>query len=141
MRQATRRDHEAFCRREGWDVVRNARGGTGSHHLTFELGLPSGEILRTRISHPVNRTTYGPSIWSHILGTQLQVDEAQFWACVDDKVIPHRIGAPKAPEQAIPAAVVFQLINAVGIPEHEVMLMTREQAIARLNDHWANPPT
>jgi hypothetical protein len=140
VRQATRQDHEAFCRREGWAVVRNARGGTVSHHLTLELGLPSGEILRTRISHPVNRTTYGPSMWSHILRAQLEVSEAQFWACVDHKIAPDRGDALSAPARAIPAAVVFQLINTVGVPEHEVMRMTREQAIARLNDHWANPP-
>jgi hypothetical protein len=99
VRQGTRQDHEAFCRREGWDVVRTARGGTGSNHLTFELALTGGEILRTRISHPVNRTTYGAALWSHILGAQLKVTEAQFWACVHDKVLPDRVPHRRSPSE------------------------------------------
>src|SRR4051794_37351203 len=80
--QPTRDHHDRFCRIEGWRQVRNARGGTGTHHVTYELDLPDGRILRTRISHPVDRSTYGPAIWNHVLRDQLQVDEATFWACV-----------------------------------------------------------
>ena len=53
--QSTRQDHEKFCGAEGWGLVRDARGRTGTHHVTYELGLPDGRVLRTRISHPVDR--------------------------------------------------------------------------------------
>jgi hypothetical protein len=36
--------------------------------------------------------------------------------------------------------VVFQLIHAVGVAQREVMLMTRDEAIARLNAYWRNRP-
>jgi hypothetical protein len=68
-----RADHAKFCENEGWRVVRDARGRTGTHHLTYELDLPDGRTLRTRVSHPPDRTDYGPSIWSHILRDQLAV--------------------------------------------------------------------
>lgn len=76
----TRADHDTFCRTEGWTRVRDATGHTGTQHITDELSLPDGRILRTRISHPPNRTTYGLRMWAHILRDQLCVDEATFWA-------------------------------------------------------------
>ena len=54
----------------------------GTHHDNYELTLPDGEILWTRISHPVNRTDYGPGMWADILRDQLQVSEATFWDCI-----------------------------------------------------------
>ena len=40
--------------------------------------------LRNRISHPVNRETYGERLWTHILEVGSDVDQATFWACVQD---------------------------------------------------------
>jgi hypothetical protein len=82
----------------GWlDLA--ARGRTGTHYVTYELGLPDGRILRTRISHPVDRNAYGSSLWSHILRDQLGVSEEEFWACVRDGIKPDR-GVPEAPPEA-----------------------------------------
>jgi hypothetical protein len=39
-------------------------GRTGTHHVTYELDLIDGGVLRTRISHPVDRSSYGRSMWS-----------------------------------------------------------------------------
>ena len=133
--EPTRQAHHQFCIIEAWEPVRNARGGTGSDHLKFELHLPDGKILRTRVSHPPNRDTYGPGIWTHILRDQLEVSEAAFWACVQDKVKPPR-GVPEVPKETLPADLVFTLINKVGLPEREVASMTRDQAIARVNRFW-----
>jgi hypothetical protein len=82
--QPTRKDHQNYCLNEGWTQIRNARGKSG-HHVTFELTLPDGRVLRTRISHPPNRQTYGPSMWAHILRDQLHVSEDEFWACVRER--------------------------------------------------------
>ncbi|MGP3910120.1 cytotoxic translational repressor of toxin-antitoxin stability system [Nonomuraea sp. 10N515B] len=134
--QPTRDDHDRFCQIEGWRPVRNARGRTGTHYLTYEVNLPDGRILRTRISHPVDRSTCGPSIWGHILRDQLQVDEATFWACVKDGALPDR-GAPTPPSNALPADLVHLLISRVGLDEAEVAAMSKEDAVARMQKYWA----
>lgn len=132
----TREDHEAFCKTEGWQPVRDARGKTGTHHVTYELHLHDGRILRTRISHPVNRDTYGPRMWAHILRDQLDVDQAAFWACVRDGIKPDR-GVPEAPAGALPAELVHLLLTRVRLSEAEVAAMSKDQAIARMQQYWA----
>lgn len=132
--EPTRKDHQQFCLNEGWRQVCNARGKSG-HHATFELTLLDGETLRTRISHPPNRKTYGPSMWAHILREQLHVSEDEFWACVREKKVPQRSrGLPAMP--SIPAGVVAQLLSH-GVEESEVRLMSRSEAIERLNLIWS----
>ena len=116
-------------------MVRYARGRTGTHQVIYELDLPDGRILRTRMSHPVDRTTYGRSIWSHILRDQLQVDEPTFWACAQDGAVPDR-GAPELPSDALPADLVYMLISKVGLDEATVAAMKRDDAIARLQKYW-----
>ncbi|MUL43003.1 cytotoxic translational repressor of toxin-antitoxin stability system [Streptomonospora sp. PA3] len=131
----TRKDHERFCEIEGWRGVRGARGAAGTHHVTYELGLPDGRVLRTRISHPVDRTDYGERLWAHILRDQLCVDESVFWTCVRDGTVPDR-GAPAAPAEALPADLVHLLISKVGLAEAEVAAMDKEAAVARLQRYW-----
>ena len=131
----TRQDHERFCRTEGWQPVRDARGRTGLHHVTYELALPDGRILRTRISHPPDRQTYGRSLWAHIIRDQLDVDAATFWACVRDGVVPSR-GTMQPPSSALPAEVVGLLISRVGLDEREVAALNRDEAVARLQRFW-----
>jgi hypothetical protein len=133
--QPTREAHERFCVTEGWRRVRDARGRTGTHHVTYELDLPDGSVLRTRISHPVDRSGYGKGIWAHILRDQLDVSEQEFWACVRDGEKPDR-GAPLLDKEALPAEMVHLLIARVGLSEKEVAEMTREEAIVRLQQYW-----
>jgi hypothetical protein len=130
-----RDDHEKFCLTETWELVVNARGKPVRHHATYRLALPDGRILRTRISRPVDRTTYSPSIWNHVLADQLLVGEDEFWACVEDGVLPAR-GAASVPAAALPLAVVWQLTHAVGLDEAVVAGMSKEQAVQAINDHW-----
>lgn len=133
----TREAHESFCLAEGWAPVRDARGGrTGSHHRTYEFALPDGRILRTRISHPPDRTTYGPGMWTHILRDQLGVNAADFWACVQDGQHPDRGGRPGPRGAAIPASLVAVLLTQVGLAEAEVAAMSRAEAIERVNHFW-----
>jgi hypothetical protein len=134
--QPTRRDHARFCEVEGWELVRDARTRSGTHHVTNELHLPDGTVARTRISHPVHRNEYGPAIWSHILRDQLQVDEASFWACVRHRIKPDR-GESKPPEEALPADVVYLLLTRVGLAETEVAALSKQAAIDRLQRYWA----
>jgi hypothetical protein len=133
--QATRADHERFCQVEGWQRVRDAKGSTGTHHVTYELTLPDGQVLRTRISHPPDRAGYGPSLWSHILRDQLKIDEASFWACVRDGKKPNR-GAPEVPGEALPADLVHLLLTRVGLAEEEVRRLSKSAAVTRLQEFW-----
>jgi hypothetical protein len=132
---ATREDHERFCKNEGWRRVRDARGRAGTHHVTYEFDLPDGGMLRTRISHPPDRSTYGPGLWAHVLRDQLGVSEDEFWACVRDGVRPNR-GAPVAPAETLPADLVYLLIRRVGLSEAAVAEMSKEEAVARLQRFW-----
>ncbi|MGP5220463.1 cytotoxic translational repressor of toxin-antitoxin stability system [Arthrobacter rhombi] len=137
---ATRNDHETFCTTEQWERRKTATGKKGTHHVNYELVLFDGRILYTRISHPVDRTEYGPSRWGHILRDQLEVDNDAFWDCVHDKILPDR-GAPvAAPENAIPAEVVAILIRRFHIPEDEVKAMTANEAIMRMGELFSKPP-
>jgi hypothetical protein len=133
---ATREDHEEFCRAEGWEQVRNARGKTGSHHVTCELALSDGRVLRTRISHPPDRTTYGPRLWAHILRDQLDVSAEEFWALVRSGTAPVR-GQTRQQGEGVPADVVYQLVVRWRIPEDEVATMTKQEAVDRLHSLWS----
>lgn len=133
----TREAHVAFCKTEGWQPVRDARGQVGTHHVTYELQLHDGRILRTRISHPVNRGTYGLSMWRHILRDQLDVDQATFWACVQDGEQPDR-GAPAPPPGALPADLVHLLLTQVRLSEADVAAMSKEEAIGRMQQYWSS---
>lgn len=141
MNAGTRVDHNQFCVTEGWDKVRDARGREVRHHVTYELPLADGRILRTRVSRPLKKETYGPDLWKQILGrSQLDVSEGEFWSCVRDKVLPDRGGAAaQVPQRSLPAQLVYQLIHSVGVPEDKVAQMTLEEATARMVAHWSSP--
>jgi hypothetical protein len=135
---ATRADHARFCEIDDWEWRTSGCGRTGSDHVKYQLTLPDGRVLITRISHPPGRQTYGPSMWAHILRDQLDVDEATFWACVNKRVIPTR-GAPPIPSASLPASLVHTLIHQVGLASEVVGTMTPEEAVARVNDYWTTP--
>jgi hypothetical protein len=130
----TRKEHEAFCKAEGWKLQKNARGVIGDH-VIYELELSDGRILRTRISHPVDRSGYGSRLWAHILRDQLDVDEAAFWACVRGEAMPDR-GEPEPPAEALPAEVAYLLRERVRLSEAEIAAMPKADAIARLQRYW-----
>lgn len=135
----TRRDHDRFCRAEGWDAARDSRGRPVQHHITYQLRLDDGRILRTRISRPADATTYGPRLWRHILAEQLEVTEDEFWVCVHDGVRPDRRREPtQLPENALPAGLVHQLLRA-GVTEDVIADMTLEQATAAMTAFWSRP--
>lgn len=134
---ADRKAHQDFCETEGWSQRRSARGKKGQDHLKYELPLEDGRVLRTRISHPPNRTTYAPSMWAHILRDQLDVSEEEFWACVNDGALPERgSGTPKQP--SLPLELVHNLRKA-GIADHEIAGMSLEEATARMTEIWSRP--
>nr|WP_246308711.1 cytotoxic translational repressor of toxin-antitoxin stability system [Kineosphaera limosa] len=125
-----------FCENEGWQEVGRATGGRVNHYLTFQLPLPDGRVLRTRISDPPNKDTYGAGLWKRILRDQLDVDEAAFWACVRDNVPPPR-GMPTPERESIPVDLYRLLIGKAGLSEREVSAMTRDEAITAVATYWS----
>lgn len=138
MNPGTRVEHNQFCLNEEWVLVRSAQGRPVRHHVTYELALFDGSILRTRVSRPVDKTTYGPSLWMTILRDQLAVTEDEFWSCVKDEHPPDRgQSAAAIPEAALPAGLVHQLIHVALVPEDAVRRMNLQQALAVMNEHWS----
>ncbi len=135
----TRQDHQQFCEVEGWAVVRSARGRKGRHHITYELAIGDGRVLRTRISHPPNRSDIGRGMFAHILRDQLCVSEQEFWACVKDGVSPDRGLRPLPDREPLPAELVHLLTTKAGFSNDEVRAMTKTEAIEAAQRHWTEP--
>lgn len=132
-----RERHDDFCVFEGWEIVHGSTGKPVKHHRTYELVIPSGDILRTRISKPIDRTTYSASMWSAILRDQLKVTNDEFWACVQDKMLPDRGGAVAAPNpKALPLHLLTELIERVGMTPEDAIKLTLDEALQRMNDYW-----
>lgn len=135
----SKKTHDLFCCNDEWTLVRDATGGVVGHHRTWKLPLPDGRVLRTRISRPVDNTDYGPKMWGQILKEQLEVNEEQFWACVNDRKRPARTaGAVTIPDkEPIPLGVVEKLMRLVRLTPEEIENMTKAQAVDRLDKFWA----
>jgi hypothetical protein len=132
-----RERHDDFCVIERWEIVHGSKGKPVQHHRTYELVIPSGDILRTRISKPVDRTTYSASMWSAILREQLKVTNDEFRACVQNKVLPDRGGAVAAPNpKALPLHLLNELIERVGMTPEDAIALTLEEALQRMNGYW-----
>jgi hypothetical protein len=140
-RLASRREHQRFCEIEGWTEVLNARGKPTQHHITYELLLGDGQILRTRISRPANTDIYGKSLWAHILNDQLYVTAETFWQCVDNKHLPDRTPATEKPDtKTLPASLAYQLVNTLHLTNEQIEALTIEVAVQRMTEYWAQPP-
>lgn len=137
-----RERHDDFCVLEGWEIVHGSTGKPVQHHRTYELVIPSGDILRTRISKPIDRTTYSASMWSAILRDQLKVTNDEFWDCVQNKVLPDR-GAviPEPNPKALPLHLLNELIERVGMTPEDAIQLTLEEALQRMNDYWTTSAT
>lgn len=140
-RVASRREHQRFCEIEGWAEVLNARGKPTQHHITYELLLGDGQVMRTRISRPANTDRYGKSLWSHILDDQLHVTVEEFWECVDNKNPPKRGPASDKPDAAVlPASLAYQLVHTLQLTNEEIAQLTLDDAVRLMTEHWAQPP-
>jgi len=73
-----------------------------------------------------------------MLRDHLDVTEAEFWACVQDKVKPDR-GEPRVPAEALPADLVHLLITRAGLSDAEIAAMSKDDAIARIQAYWSTP--
>jgi hypothetical protein len=128
--------HHRFCRIEGWIEVTSATGTPVRHHQTFELVLDDGSILRTRISRPVERTTYSGSMWSHILRDQLAVTADEFWACAQQNIVPARSAVSQSDPRALPLYVMNELVTRLGLQPEAAAALTPAEAAEAIAAYW-----
>lgn len=132
----TRKDHQRFCEIEGWTEVGSATGRKGRHHTTYELAIGDGRVLRTRISHPPNRSDIGRGLFAHILRDQLDVSEEAFWTCVADGIPPDRGGRPATTREPLPAELVHLLTVKARFSDDDVRAMSKAEAIEAAQRYW-----
>lgn len=81
-------------------------------------------------------------MWSHSLTDQLDVTEGEFWECIEDRKLPVRVQpTSSAPTNALPLSLARQLVNELHLTSEEVEALTLDEAIARMQQHWSQPPT
>lgn len=115
----------------GWQLTRQ------TDHDFYEKTLPSGEVLSTHVSHALDKSP-GPGRFSQILKYQLKVSADEFWAVIaDDR--PARRPAPDAPPAPRPLSLslVTQLEKHLGLRQPDLVGMTYEEAVRRLQEHYA----
>jgi len=132
----TRKDHQRFCEIEGWTEVDSATDRKGRLHITYELAIGDGRILRTRISHPPNRSDIGRGLFAHILRDQLNVSEEAFWTCVANGVPPDRGGRPALTREPLPAELVHLLTVKARFSDDDVRAMSKAEAIEAAQRYW-----
>ncbi|WP_200918457.1 cytotoxic translational repressor of toxin-antitoxin stability system [Leifsonia sp. Leaf264] len=116
-------------------MVNDATGKAVGHHLTYKLPLDDGRVLRTRISTPVDKSTYGDSLWSAILRDQLEVTADVFWGCVNDGTLPVRSAPKAAPTKALPLGLIRQL-QKTGLSAEDAAKLSVEQAGVVIAAYW-----
>lgn len=65
-------DLKRYCEKNGWILVHN------KDHWYYEKVLADGSLLRTRVSHAVNKEI-PRQLWQRILKKQLRITEQEFW--------------------------------------------------------------
>ena len=64
-------DLKRYCERDGWLLLRT------TDHYYYEKSLPSGDVLRTKVSHSLGKEI--PSrTWQDILKKQLRTTQEEF---------------------------------------------------------------
>lgn len=132
-----RDDHLRFCETEGWEPAETARGGEVKHHATFILRLPE-MFLRAKISRPLDRTTYAPSMFSQILRDQLAVSKDEFWDCVANGRIPQRgiaVAQPSSPGLPLRPALELERLGQTRETIGALSTSEAEELLARLYRH------
>lgn len=137
MRPLRHADHRRFVETEGW--VKKATATAGSKtgdHWRYTLRLATGEYLYTRVSHG-RGSINDPDLVATIFREQLQVSEADFYRCVNDRVLPPRPApdVPATPAEGLDAKLVMNLIRRVGLTQAEVAQLSKAEAVQAWHDY------
>jgi len=128
-----------FVEIEGWAAKGTARGAQKrGDHERYTLVLANGAVLATRISHGKGQYD-DPSLVAHILRDELQVSEADFWACVERGVKPPRPQAERArgAGNEIPHDLMRNLVRKVGMAGPDIERLTKAEAVRAWHEYLA----
>ncbi|MCL5445111.1 MAG: cytotoxic translational repressor of toxin-antitoxin stability system [Actinobacteria bacterium] len=129
-----------FVETEGWTQKGTARGRSKTgDHFRYTLTLATGEVLYTRVSHGSGQLD-DPKIVAHVLRAELAVSAEDFWACVDNGVLPPRPQPPRhhVPGEVLDAKLARNLIQKVGLTESDLSALSKEEAVRRWNAYLAS---
>lgn len=135
MSSPTWGDLTAFRRADQWARARQTK------HLIYTKVLADGTSLRTEASRGKDSETIGEGLFHFILRVELQVSEDEFWRAIRTGKPADRPAHP-APRPAVrrpDAGVVFQLREHLGLGDDQIAKLSRDEAIAMLNDHYSKP--
>lgn len=112
-----------------------------SDHIFYEKRLTSGEVLNTHVSKALDKSP-GRGRFGQILKYQLKVTEDEFWAVIREKRPARREQSAPAPtptEPALSLNLVLQLRKQLGLTEKDMVGMTQDEAVRRLQKHYSKP--
>lgn len=136
----TREHHDDVCTTEDLTVVRGVTGRPVKPHRTYELALWDGRILRTRISKPIDSTTYGARMWAHILRQQLTVSQDEFLGLRS----PLDEARPSRPRQVASRAALplhmYRLLVQIGATDEEIAQLDPASAAPRIAAFYSRGP-
>jgi hypothetical protein len=122
---------EEFCRKDGWNLVRETK------HTFFQKALPDGTVLQTHRSFAKDKTI-GADRFKAILSVQLRVTDETFWEVIRTGK-PAARPAPVAKEAPVahPAYVVRVLTQDLGKSEEEIGQLSADEARRLVQDFWS----
>jgi hypothetical protein len=128
-----KQDLRRFCEIDGWEQT-EARS---PDHDRYRKTLENGDILRTRVSHGRGPACDDPALWSRIWRHQLALQsEAEFWEVLRTRRPANRGEPTAAPQQPSMPAWLFEfLVNAIGLPESDVLDMAEDEAMQTYMRH------
>lgn len=137
----TNKQLRRFVEVEGWQDKDKASNKKKGDHHRYTFVTPRGEMLYTRISHGRDEIR-NPDLFAHILRDQLQIDEEQFWAAVNNGIKPKRPSATlETPTDGIDYKLANNLIKKVGLKPQDLVGMSQDRAVKLWNNWLRDTPS
>jgi len=120
-------DLKAFLRIDGWTETQR------TDHYRYIKHLPSGDILRTKVSLGRGPAFNNPGLWNHVWKDQLKCSsEDDFWNTVKNQKPLNRTPATSTTPPAGPAKPTWLyefLVNVVQMEPQEVLALDNQDAM------------
>ena len=120
-------DLKAFLRIDGWTETQR------TDHYRYIKHLPSGDILRTKVSFGRGPAFNDPGLWNHVWKDQLKCSsEDDFWNTVKNRKPLERTQANPTSPPAGPTKPTWLyefLVNVVQMKPQDVLGLSHEDAM------------
>jgi hypothetical protein len=120
-------DLKAFLRIDGWTETQR------TDHYRYIKHLPSGDILRTKVSFGRGPAFNDPGLWNHVWKDQLKCpSEDDFWTTVKTRTPLERTQAIATTAPTGPAKPTWLdefLVNVVQMEPQQVLALSQQDAM------------